>query len=150
MHVYLWRTVEGVRVQDGLYHYQRLGQVLPHELVSVIAAFIRTVVEHLQEWRSSQVEHELRKEHAVIFPISLCCEGHSDITAHVSGSLRYVPEDTARTSRRSGRNWDRLCDNLQISGTANGRTRSLLSLLRTRNLFILMHWSRLVPYESPI
>lgn len=61
LHVYLWRPVERVRIQDGLYHYQRLCQVLSHELVSVIGAFIRTVVEHLQERRPPQMKHELPK-----------------------------------------------------------------------------------------
>lgn len=59
--VYLWWPAERVRIQDGLYHYQRLGQVLSHILVSVIGAFIRTVVEHLQEWRPPQMEHKLPK-----------------------------------------------------------------------------------------
>lgn len=61
MHFYLWWPVERVCIQDGLYHYQRLGQILPHKLVSIIGAFIRTVVEHLQKWRPPQMEHKLPK-----------------------------------------------------------------------------------------
>ena len=33
---YLWGPVEGVGVENGLYHDERLGQVLTHELVSVV------------------------------------------------------------------------------------------------------------------
>lgn len=32
----LWGPVEGVGVENGLYHDERLGQVLTHELVSVV------------------------------------------------------------------------------------------------------------------
>lgn len=52
-------SVEGVGVENGLDHDERLGQVLPVEVVSVVGALVRTVVEHLQERRAPQVEHEL-------------------------------------------------------------------------------------------
>jgi len=51
--------VEGVRVEDGLHHDQGLGQVLPDKVMSVVGGLIRAVVEHLQEGRPPQVEHEL-------------------------------------------------------------------------------------------
>ena len=57
---YLRRPVEGVGVEDGLDHDERLSQILPHELVPVVGALIGTVVEHLQEGGPSQVEHELQ------------------------------------------------------------------------------------------
>ena len=60
--VYFRRPVEGVGVEDGLDHDQRLGLVLPHELVAVVGRLIRTVVEHLEEGRPSQVEHKLGME----------------------------------------------------------------------------------------
>lgn len=41
-------------------HDEGLGQVLPVKLVAVVGALVRTVVEHLQEGRSTQVEHELQ------------------------------------------------------------------------------------------
>ncbi len=50
---------------------------------------------------------------------------------------RYVPEDTTRTSRRNGMSWDRLYDNLQISGTANKRRiNKLLCIPNTEGLII--------------
>ena len=51
--------MERVGVEDGLDHDERLGQVLPHEVVPVVGRLVRTVVEHLQERRPPQVEHEL-------------------------------------------------------------------------------------------
>ena len=56
---HLWRSMERVGVEDGLDHDERLGQVLPHEVVPVVGRLVRTVVEHLQERRPPQVEHEL-------------------------------------------------------------------------------------------
>lgn len=58
---YLWRSVEGVSVENRLDHDEGLSQVLPVEMMSVVRALIWTVVEHLQEWRTAQVEHELQK-----------------------------------------------------------------------------------------
>lgn len=58
----LWWSVEGIRVKDGLDHDERLRQVLPDKVVPVIGRLIWAVVEHLQEGRSPQVEHELRAE----------------------------------------------------------------------------------------
>lgn len=57
----LWWSVEGVRVEDGLDHDEGLGEVLPDEVVPVIGRLIWAVVEHLQERRPPQVEHELRE-----------------------------------------------------------------------------------------
>uniref|UniRef100_A0A6B0UCQ8 Putative secreted protein n=1 Tax=Ixodes ricinus TaxID=34613 RepID=A0A6B0UCQ8_IXORI len=45
----LRRTAEGVGVQDGLDHDQRLRQVLPVQHVPVIRCFVGTVVEHLEK-----------------------------------------------------------------------------------------------------
>lgn len=59
---HLWRAVERVGVEDGLYHYERLRQILTHEMMPVVGRLIRTVIEHLQEWGSPQVEHELSKK----------------------------------------------------------------------------------------
>lgn len=59
---HLWRAVERVRVEDGLYHYQRLRQILTHKMMSVVGRLVRTVIEHLQERGSPQVEHELSRE----------------------------------------------------------------------------------------
>lgn len=42
-------AVEGVSVQDWLDHDEGLGQVLPVELVAVVGALVRTVVEHLEK-----------------------------------------------------------------------------------------------------
>lgn len=56
---HLRRPVEGVGVEDRLDHDQGLGQVLAHKVVSVIRRLVRAVVEHLQEGRPPQVEHEL-------------------------------------------------------------------------------------------
>lgn len=47
--VHLRWAVEGVSIQDRLDHDKGLGQVLPVELVAVVGALVRTVVEHLQE-----------------------------------------------------------------------------------------------------
>lgn len=59
---HLWRPVEGVGVEDRLNHDEGLSQVLPVEVMSVVGALIRTVVEDLQERRTPQVEHELETE----------------------------------------------------------------------------------------
>lgn len=59
---HLWRAVERVGVEDGLYHYERLCQILTHKMMPVVGRLIRTVIEHLQEWGSSQVEHELLRK----------------------------------------------------------------------------------------
>lgn len=58
---YLWRSVEGVSVENRLDHDESLSQVLPVEMMSVIRTLIWTVVEDLEEWRTPQVEHELEK-----------------------------------------------------------------------------------------
>ena len=57
---HLGRAVEGVGVEDGLDHDQTLGHVFPVQLVAVVRGLVRTVVEHLQELRPPQVEHELQ------------------------------------------------------------------------------------------
>ena len=59
MRPHLRGSVERVRVQHRLDHDEGLRQVLPVEVMSVIRTLIRTVVEHLQERRAPQVEHEL-------------------------------------------------------------------------------------------
>ena len=62
LHVYitnLWRAIEGVCIEDGLDHDQALCHVLLVELVAIVGGLIWTVVEHLQELRPAQVEHEL-------------------------------------------------------------------------------------------
>lgn len=58
----LWWSIEGVWVEDGLDHDQGLREVLPDEVVPVIGRLVWAVVEHLQEGRPPQVEHELRVE----------------------------------------------------------------------------------------
>ena len=62
----LWRTVEGVGVEDGLDHDQALGHVLLVELVPVVGGLVGTVVEHLQELRPPQVEHELQRQREIM------------------------------------------------------------------------------------
>lgn len=57
---HLGRSVEGVGVEDGLDHDEGLSQVLSVEVMSVVGALVWAVVEHLQERRAPQVEHELR------------------------------------------------------------------------------------------
>ena len=62
LHVYiahLWRAIEGVCIEDGLDHDEALCHVLLVEFVAIVGGLIRTVVEHLQELRPAQVEHEL-------------------------------------------------------------------------------------------
>lgn len=54
-------AMKGVRIKDWLYHNQTLGRVLSTQHVPVKSALVGAVVEHLEELRSSQVEHELRK-----------------------------------------------------------------------------------------
>ena len=56
---HLWWSTEGVGIEDGLYHYQRLSDVLPHQLVAIVGTLIRAVVEHLQKLRPTKVEHKL-------------------------------------------------------------------------------------------
>lgn len=55
-------SIKAVCVEDGLDHDERLSEVLPHELVPVVGALVWAVVEHLQEWRPPQMEHELRDQ----------------------------------------------------------------------------------------
>lgn len=52
-HTYLWRTIEGVGVEYGLYHDKRLSHVFTIELVTVISTLIGAVVKHLKELGSS-------------------------------------------------------------------------------------------------
>lgn len=56
---YLWWSVEGVRIENGLDHNEGLSQILPGKMVPIIGRLIRTVVKYLKKWRSSQMEHEL-------------------------------------------------------------------------------------------
>lgn len=58
----LWWSIEGVGVEDGLDHDEGLRQVLPDKVVPVVGRLVRAVVEHLQERRPPQVEHELQAE----------------------------------------------------------------------------------------
>lgn len=62
VYVYLRWSVERISVEHRLDHDESLSQVLSVELMSVIRTLIWTVVEHLQEWRAPQVEHELEKK----------------------------------------------------------------------------------------
>jgi len=57
--------MEGVGVEHGLHHDQRLGQVLPHKVVPVVRGLVGAVVEHLQEGGPPQVEHELWRENKI-------------------------------------------------------------------------------------
>lgn len=59
---YLRRSVERISIKDGLDHNERLGQILPSKVVTVIRRFIWTVIEDLQEWGASQMEHELHQK----------------------------------------------------------------------------------------
>lgn len=70
-HTHLWRPVEGVGVENRLDHNESLGQVLPVEVVPVVGALVRAVVEDLQERRTPQVEHELGTEKKSVSPASL-------------------------------------------------------------------------------
>ena len=45
----LWRSTEGIGIEDWLYHDEALGDILSVQLVAVVGTLIRTVVEHLQE-----------------------------------------------------------------------------------------------------
>lgn len=56
----LRRAMERVGVENGLDHDEWLREVLPHKVVSVVGRLVRTVVEHLQERRSPQMEHKLK------------------------------------------------------------------------------------------
>ena len=55
-------AVEGVGVEDRLDHDQRLSHVFPVQLVPVVGALVRTVVEDLKELRPAEMKHELRKK----------------------------------------------------------------------------------------
>ena len=57
---HLRRAVEGVGIEDGLDHDQTLRHIFLVQLVAVVRGLVRTVVEHLQERRPPQVEHELQ------------------------------------------------------------------------------------------
>lgn len=59
---YFWWSTEGVSIENRLYHDQRLGDVLSVQLVAIVGALIRAVVEHLQELGPAQVEHELEEQ----------------------------------------------------------------------------------------
>ena len=59
---HLWGTTEGVGVEDGLDHHQRLSHVFSVELVAVVRTLVWTVVENLEELRASKMEHELERE----------------------------------------------------------------------------------------
>lgn len=52
-------SVEGVSIQNGLNHDETLGQILTIQTSSIERRLIRRIVEHLQELRTTQVEHEL-------------------------------------------------------------------------------------------
>lgn len=54
--------MERISIKDGLDHNERLGQILPSKVVTVIRRFIWTVIEDLQEWGASQMEHELQQK----------------------------------------------------------------------------------------
>lgn len=54
--------MERISIKDGLDHNERLGQILPSKVVAVIRRFIWTVIEDLQEWGASQMEHELHQK----------------------------------------------------------------------------------------
>ena len=66
MYTHLWWPTEGVCVEYGLYHDQRLSDVLAVQLVTIVSTLIRTVVKHLQELRPPQMKHELRREASMI------------------------------------------------------------------------------------
>jgi hypothetical protein len=53
-------SLEAVGLECGLYHDERVGRVLTVEHVPVERRLVGTVVEHLQERRTTQVEHKLR------------------------------------------------------------------------------------------
>ena len=44
---YLRWSIKGVGIKDGLDHDEGLGEVLSHELVSVVGTLVWAVVEHL-------------------------------------------------------------------------------------------------------
>lgn len=54
--------MERISIKDGLNHNERLGEILPSKVVTVIRRFIWTVIEDLQEWGASQMEHELHQK----------------------------------------------------------------------------------------
>lgn len=65
---HLRRSVEGVCVEDGLDHDEGLSQILSVEVMSVVGTLIGAVVEHLQERRAPQVEHELQTGSSTVRP----------------------------------------------------------------------------------
>lgn len=133
---YLRRTVEGVGVEHRLDHDERLRQVLPVEVMSVIRALVRTVVEHLQERRTPQVEHELKHKHAS------ASRGVSQ--TRLCRALRESPGDTARRSRRTGRSSGRLCGNRQTSDTEHKHRYQLLPVRIDRGA----HSAAVFTYQS--
>lgn len=122
MYRYLRRAVEGVGVEHRLDHDERLRQVLPVEVVSVIRALVRTVVEHLQERRTPQVEHELKHTNTRQLCVPVRVTGVSAQSVTGVGS----PGDTGRRSRRTGRSSGRLCGNRQTSDTEHKHRYQLL------------------------
>lgn len=54
--------MERVSIKDGLNHNERLSEILPSKVVTVIRRFIWAVIEDLQEWGASQMEHELQQK----------------------------------------------------------------------------------------
>lgn len=54
--------MERISIKDGLNHNERLSEILPSKVVTVIRRFIWAVIEDLQEWGASQMEHELHQK----------------------------------------------------------------------------------------
>lgn len=90
----LRRSVEGVGVEHGLDHDEGLGQVLPVEVVSVVGAFIRTVVKDLKKRGAPQVEHELQRKGQNMLEKKAQTSGHKVIS-------RTSPEGRGRRSLRT-------------------------------------------------
>jgi len=82
---YLGGAVEGVGVQHRLDHDERLRQVVSVELVSVVRALVRTVVEHLEERRAAQVEHELKTKQ-----VTKSARDHLQVTRSATGNLEVI------------------------------------------------------------
>lgn len=137
---YLRRAVEGVGVEHRLDHDERLRQVLPVEVVSVIRALVRTVVEHLQERRTPQVEHELKHTNTRQPCVPVRVTGVSAQSVTGVGS----PGDTGRRSRRTGRSSGRLCGNRQTSDTENKHRYQLLPVRINRGA----HSAGVFSYQS--
>jgi len=57
---------EAIAVEDRLNHDECLREVLPVQAAPVENCFVRTVVEHLKELTSSEMEHELRVEAEIL------------------------------------------------------------------------------------